>query len=59
MTLTSESEVFASMRDAFVARVAQSCLGIFDIVTMYLGDQPGLYRASADHGLPLLAGSLS
>ncbi|HSO94290.1 MAG TPA: hypothetical protein VLS53_07475 [Candidatus Dormibacteraeota bacterium] len=39
MTATVESQAFASVRQAFVGRVTQSCLGMFDIVTMYIGER--------------------
>ena len=37
-------------RDALVERIFQSALGMFDIVTIYLGERLGLYRALADGG---------
>lgn len=43
-------EKAASARDAFLNRLVQSCLGVFDIATMYLGERLGLYRSLADQG---------
>jgi 2-polyprenyl-3-methyl-5-hydroxy-6-metoxy-1,4-benzoquinol methylase len=37
-------------RDAFLNRVLQSCLGSFDIATMYLGLRLGLYQSLAADG---------
>lgn len=35
-------------RDAFVGRLFQSSLGMFEVLTVYLGDRLGLYRALAE-----------
>ena len=48
MSLTTQPEVDPTTRDAFLKRLTQSCLGMFDIVTIYLGEELGLYRALAD-----------
>ncbi len=37
-------------RDQFVARLLQSTAGVFDIFTIYIGDQLGFYRALAAAG---------
>jgi hypothetical protein len=37
-------------RDPFVDRLTQSALGFFDVLSIYLGDRLGLYRALADGG---------
>ncbi|MBI1882427.1 MAG: methyltransferase domain-containing protein [Chloroflexi bacterium] len=41
-TLTTEQ---AAQRDAFVERMLKSTSGVFDIFTIYIGDQLGFYRA--------------
>ena len=37
-------------RDALVARLFESTLGAFDLLTVYVGDRLGLYRALAERG---------
>jgi ubiquinone/menaquinone biosynthesis C-methylase UbiE len=37
-------------RDALVERLFEAALGAFDLLTVYLGDRLGLYRALADRG---------
>ena len=37
-------------RDAFVERLFQATLGAFDLLTIYVGDRLGLYRALAEQG---------
>jgi 2-polyprenyl-3-methyl-5-hydroxy-6-metoxy-1,4-benzoquinol methylase len=37
-------------RDALVERLFEATLGAFDLLTIYLGDRLGLYRALADRG---------
>ncbi len=44
------TEAEAGQRDALVGRLFQSALGMADILTVYLGDRLGLYRALADGG---------
>lgn len=44
-TLTNEQ---VEQRDAFVERLLQSTAGLFDIFTVYIGDQLGFYRALAN-----------
>jgi len=44
-TLTNQQ---VEQRDAFVERLLQSTAGVFDIFTLYLGDQLGFYRALAN-----------
>ena len=46
-TLTEEQ---AARRDAFVGRLFQSGIGGLEVLTVYLGNRLGLYRALADHG---------
>src|SRR5438094_10199067 len=36
--------------DALVGRLFEASLGMFDLMTIYLGDQLGLYRALRDDG---------
>src|SRR2546427_8861421 len=36
--------------DALVGRLFEASLGMFDLMTVYLGDQLGLYRALRDGG---------
>jgi len=45
-------------RDAFADRLLRSTAGAFDIITVYLGDQLGYYRALAEHG-PLTSPELA
>ena len=44
------TEAEAEQRDALVGRLFQSALGMGDILTVYLGDRLGIYRALADGG---------
>jgi hypothetical protein len=44
-TLTNEQ---VEQRDAFVERLLHSTAGLFDIFTVYIGDQLGFYRALAN-----------
>jgi len=37
-------------REAFVGRLFEATLGMFDLLCVYVGDQLGLYRALADRG---------
>src|SRR4029450_12156475 len=37
-------------RDALVERLFEATLGAFDLLTVYVGDRLGLYRALADRG---------
>lgn len=46
-TLTEER---AEQRDAFVGRIFASALGGFEVLSIYLGDRLGLYRALVEHG---------
>jgi SAM-dependent methyltransferase len=39
-----------SQRDAFLERFLQSAAGAFNMLSIYMGDQLGLYRALADEG---------
>jgi 2-polyprenyl-3-methyl-5-hydroxy-6-metoxy-1,4-benzoquinol methylase len=50
MSTTVDVQTEAAARDAFLNRLTQSCLGFFDIATMYLGERLGLYRALASDG---------
>ncbi|MDP9478476.1 MAG: methyltransferase domain-containing protein [Actinomycetota bacterium] len=43
-------QVAEHQRDALVERLFESAIGMMEIVTVYLGDRLGLYRALADHG---------
>ena len=53
-TPTSTSDTFteerAEQRDAFVGRIFASALGGFEVLSIYLGDRLGLYRALVEHG---------
>jgi SAM-dependent methyltransferase len=40
----------AAARDAFVERVFQANLAVFDVFSMYVGDRLGLYRVLAERG---------
>jgi hypothetical protein len=44
--------------DAFVGRLFEASLGMFDVMSVYLGDQLGLYRALRDGG-PLTPSQLA
>jgi 2-polyprenyl-3-methyl-5-hydroxy-6-metoxy-1,4-benzoquinol methylase len=46
-TLTEEQ---TAQRDAFVGRIFQSSLAGLEMLTVYLGNRLGLYRALAEHG---------
>lgn len=48
----------AATRDAFVERVFQANLAVFDVFSMYVGDRLGLYRALAERG-PMTVAELS
>ena len=37
-------------RDAFIERFLQSAAGAFNMLSIYMGDRLGLYRALADDG---------
>ena len=45
---TTEDE--SAQRDALAMRLFQSSIGAFELLTVYLGDKLGLYRALADGG---------
>lgn len=45
-------------RDALVERLFGAAIGMMDVVTIYLGDRLGYYRALAEHG-PLTSGELA
>ena len=57
MTTTTPVEI-ASTADAFAERVFGAVLDTFDVFSMYIGEQLGLYQALADHG-PLTRDELS
>ena len=44
------TEEQAAQRDAFVGRLFQSCAAGLEVMTIYLGNRLGLYRALVDHG---------
>lgn len=44
--------------DALVGRLFEASLGMFDVMSVYLGDQLGLYRVLKDGG-PATAGELA
>jgi 2-polyprenyl-3-methyl-5-hydroxy-6-metoxy-1,4-benzoquinol methylase len=50
MSTTSDTGVDVATRDAFVEKMFQACLGVFDVAGAYLGLQLGLYRSLADDG---------
>ena len=37
-------------RDALVERIFGSCIGFMEILSIYVGDRLGFYRALADNG---------
>jgi precorrin-6B methylase 2 len=43
------AQTFEDQRDAFVGRLFQSGIEMFEMLTVYLGDRLGLYRALAEH----------
>src|SRR2546423_14673046 len=45
----------AARRDALVERLFTDAIGAFDLLSVYLGDVLGLYRALADEGPPTSA----
>lgn len=47
MTIVIENDA-ASRRDALIEHLLQATFGVWDIFTVYLGDQLGLYRKLAD-----------
>lgn len=49
MTVTASQDA-ADRRDALVGRLFEATLGAFDLLTIHLGDQLGLYRALAERG---------
>src|SRR2546421_6583046 len=50
MSVSMSTTAAADKTDAFVNRVLQSCLGMLDIVTMYVGERVGLYQSLATAG---------
>ena len=44
--------------DAFVGRLIEATLGMMDVITLYMGDRLGLYRAVRGGG-PATAGELA
>src|SRR2546421_6572684 len=50
MSVSMSTTAAADKTDAFVNRVLQSCLGMLDIVTMYVGERLGLYQSLATAG---------
>src|SRR2546430_16343976 len=51
--MTSETDTAPPTQktpDALVGRLFEASLGMFDLMTVYLGDQLGLYRALRDGG---------
>ena len=57
VTNTLTVEQVATQRDAFMERMLKSSAGVFDIFTVYIGDQLGLYQVLADDG-PLTSSGL-
>jgi hypothetical protein len=49
MTITAPDDA-AARRDALAGRLFEAALGAFDLFTIHLGDQLGLYRALAEQG---------
>jgi 2-polyprenyl-3-methyl-5-hydroxy-6-metoxy-1,4-benzoquinol methylase len=49
MTITAPDDA-AERRDALAGRLFEATLGAFDLFTIHLGDQLGLYRALAEQG---------
>jgi 2-polyprenyl-3-methyl-5-hydroxy-6-metoxy-1,4-benzoquinol methylase len=49
-TQAAEQAEVEQDRDALVERMLQSMAGVFDVVTVYMGDQLGYYRALASSG---------
>ena len=58
MVLATEAPDTAARRDALIEHLLQATFGVWDIFTVYLGDQLGLYAALADCG-PMTAGELA
>ena len=58
MVLATEAPDTAAQRDALIEHLLQATFGVWDIFTVYLGDQLGLYAALADCG-PMTAGELA
>ncbi len=54
----SESESVTDATEAFADRIFASALGAFEILSVYLGDRLGWYRALAENG-PLTASELA
>jgi hypothetical protein len=57
-TTTDGADLAAARRDALVERLFQATLGAWDVLTVYLGHQLGLYRALAERG-PSTPGELA
>ena len=57
MTMTAPQDA-AERRDALVGRLFEATLGAFDLLTIHLGAELGLYRALAERG-PLTAAELA
>jgi 2-polyprenyl-3-methyl-5-hydroxy-6-metoxy-1,4-benzoquinol methylase len=57
VTLTAPRDA-AERRDALVGRLFEATLGAFDLLTIHLGDELGLYRALSQRG-PLTAPELA
>ncbi len=57
-TKGAAADAAAERRDALVGRLFEATLGMMDLVTVYLGDRLGLYRALAGRG-PITAGELA
>src|SRR5512139_261376 len=50
MSATDSLEQVNGQRDAFIERFLQSAAGAFNMLSIYMGDRLGLYRALADGG---------
>jgi 2-polyprenyl-3-methyl-5-hydroxy-6-metoxy-1,4-benzoquinol methylase len=57
MTMTSP-DLEEQRRDALAGRLFEATLGAFELLSVYLGDRLGLYRATREHG-PATAGQLA
>lgn len=50
MSIVADSGQDVALRDAFVNKIFQACLGTMEIATLYLGLRLGLYRSLAHDG---------
>jgi 2-polyprenyl-3-methyl-5-hydroxy-6-metoxy-1,4-benzoquinol methylase len=58
MTIKDDAAEVSKTADALVGRLFEATLGMMDVLSVYLGDRLGLYRALHDEG-PATAGDLA